>query len=170
EHRGHRLTPEHSVYYVCPTADQAKRNMWRRFRRLWTDCIRSENVNDGYFEMINGRRVYIKGADNEEALRGEGIQFVVPDEYADMKPHVWEDIIDPALMDVEGDALFIGTPKGRNHFYQMFQAALEQAKGYEDWEAFHFESTDNPFLPVAEIRRMLDNPNKPKDVVLRELK
>lgn len=170
EHRGHILTPENSVYYICPTADQAKRNMWRRFRRLWGDCIKSENINDGFFEMVNGRRLYIKGADNEEALRGEGLQFVVPDEYADMKPHVWEDILDPALMDCEGDAMFIGTPKGRNHFYKMFSGALAHDPGYAEWEAFHFESGDNPFITDREIERLLKNPNKTKDVILREIK
>lgn len=172
EHRGHILTPENSVYYICPTADQAKRNMWRRFRRLWGDLIKAENINDGFFEMVNERRVYIKGADNEDALRGEGLQFVVPDEYADMKAHVWEDILDPALMDVEGDAMFIGTPKGRNHFWKLFEGAMTHSEGYDEgvWEAFHFESADNPFISDREIERLLKNPNKPKDVILRELK
>lgn len=178
EHRGYKLNAEHSVYYVAPTADQAKRIMWRRFRRLWQDCITGENINDGFFQMVNGRRVYVRGAENDEALRGEGYQFLVLDEYADMDPVVWDDILDPALMDVEGDALFIGTPKGKNHFYKLFMGALEKPisnlTGNNDhwalWEAFHFESTDNPFLKVSEINRLLNNPNKPRDVALREIK
>jgi phage terminase large subunit-like protein len=178
DHRGHPLSPENSVYYVAPTADQAKRLMWRRFRRLWADCIRGENINDGFFEMVNGRRVYIRGAENDEALRGEGYQYLVLDEYADMNPNVWDDILNPALMDVQGDVLFIGTPKGKNHFYKLFIGALEKPVSnltgnndhWKDWEAFHFESTDNPFLKKEEINRILNNPNVPRDVALREIK
>jgi|SRR6266853_42047 len=172
--RGYTLTPEHGVYYVAPTFDQAKRIMWRRLRILLGyekqgGFIRGENINDGYFELINGRRIYVKGADNEDALRGEGYSFVVLDEYADMKSNVWDDIIDPALMDVEGGALFIGTPKGKNHFYELFISALEGRTGFEDWEAFHFVSRDNPYLKEREIARIYNNPNKSRDMIRQEL-
>lgn len=171
--RGYKLTAEHGVYYIAPTFDQAKRLMWRKFRLLMGyekqgGFIRSENINDGFFELINGRRVYVKGADNEDALRGEGYSFVVLDEYADMKAHVWEDIVDPALMDVEGSVLFIGTPKGKNHFYKLFLRAIEGRAG-DDWEAFHFASTDNPFLNPAEIARIRKDPNKSLETVKQEL-
>lgn len=170
--RGYKLTPEHGVYYIAPTFDQAKRLMWRRLRLMLGyekqgGFIRSENINDGYFELINGRRIYIKGADNQESLRGEGYSFVVLDEYADMKADVFNDIIDPALMDVEGGALFIGTPKGKNHFYKLFMSALEGKMN--DWEAFHFKSVDNPFLKTKEIERIRNNPNNNLDKVRQEL-
>jgi phage terminase large subunit-like protein len=146
--------------------------MWRRLRLLLGfekqgGFIKGENINDGFFELINGRRIYIKGADNEDALRGEGYSFVVLDEYADMKPGVFSDIIDPALMDVEGSVLFIGTPKGKNHFYKLFTRALEGKQ--KDWEAFHFKSSDNPFIKEAEITRITNDPNKSRDAVRQEL-
>lgn len=170
--KGYELTAEHGVYYVAPTFEQAKRLMWRRLRLLLGferqgGFIKGENINDGFFELINGRRIYIKGADNEDALRGEGYSFVVLDEYADMKPTVFDDIIDPALMDVEGSVLFIGTPKGKNHFYRLFTTALEGKK--KDWEAFHFNSSDNPFLKLTEIQRIRNDPNKSLDKVKQEL-
>lgn len=172
--RGYTLTAENGVYYIAPTFDQAKRLMWRRLRSFLGyekqgGFIRSENINDGYFELINSRRIYIKGADNEDSLRGEGYSFVVLDEYADMKPHVWDDIIDPALMDVEGGAMFIGTPKGKNHFWKLFEGALEHKPGFEDWEAFHFISRDNPFLKEREIKRISLNPNKTRENIRQEL-
>lgn len=171
---GYPLSAENGVYYVAPTFDQAKRIMWPKIRELagferQGGLIRGENVNDGWIELINGRRIYIKGADNEDSLRGAGYAYVVLDEYADMKPNVWDEIIDPALMDVEGEALFIGTPKGKNHFYKIFMGALEQAPGYEGWEAFHFKSLDNPFLNPKEVERMLSASNKPLDVVRQEI-
>ena len=172
--RGYDLGPENGVYYIAPTFDQAKRLMWRRLRNFLGyekqgGFIRSENINDGYFELITGRRIYVKGADNEDSLRGEGYSFVVLDEYADMKPHVWDDIIDPALMDVEGGALFIGTPKGKNHFWKLFDGALSHKPGFEDWEAFHFISRDNPFLKKGEVDRISKNPSKSRDTIRQEL-
>lgn len=168
------LTIEHGVYYVAPTFDQAKRIMWPKLQELLGyerlgGFIRKENVNDGWMELISGRRIYIKGADNPHSLRGIALSFVVLDEYADMKPFVWDEIIDPALMDVEGEALFIGTPKGKNHFYKLFMAALHQEKGFEDWEAFHFKSLDNPFLNPKEIERMMAQSNRPIEVIKQEI-
>jgi phage terminase large subunit-like protein len=161
---GYQLTIEHGVYYVAPTFDQAKRIMWPKLRQLLGFAnnggfISNENVNDGWMELINGRRIYIRGADNPDSLRGIALSYVVLDEYADMKANVWEEIIAPALMDVQGSALFIGTPKGKNHFYKLFMGALEkpvdQRTGtnarWLDWEAFHFKSGDNPFLKKREI-------------------
>ena len=166
------LTIEHGVYYVAPTFDQAKRIMWPKLQEVLGyerlgGFIRKENVNDGWMELISGRRIYIKGADNPHSLRGIALSYVVLDEYADMKPFVWDEIIDPALMDVEGDALFIGTPKGKNHFYKLFMAAAHQEQGYEDWEAFHFKSLDNPFLNPKEIERMMAQSNRPIEVHFR---
>lgn len=168
------LTLEHGVYYVAPTFDQAKRIMWPKLKELLGyqsqgGFIARENVNDGWLELISGRRIYIKGADNPDSLRGIGLSYVVLDEYADMKPFVWDEIIDPALMDVEGEALFIGTPKGKNHFYKLFMAAMEQQPGYEDWEAFHFKSLDNPFLNPQEVERMMNQSNRPIEVVKQEI-
>ncbi len=168
------LTIEHGVYYVAPTFDQAKRIMWPKLQELLGfertgGFIRRENVNDGWLELISGRKIYIKGADNPHSLRGIGLSYVVLDEYADMKPFVWDEIIDPALMDVEGNALFIGTPKGKNHFYKIFMGALEQGTGFESWEAFHFKSLDNPFLNPKEIERMMAQSNRPMEVVKQEI-
>jgi len=179
---GYRLTAEHGVYYVAPTFDQAKRIMWPKLKQLLGyeaqgGFIRNENVNDGWIELINNRRIYIRGADNPDSLRGIALSYVVLDEYADMKANVWHEIIEPALMDVEGTALFIGTPKGKNHFYKLFIGALEKPESvktgsnahWQDWEAFHFKSSDNPFLAEKELRRMMEGDNRPMDVVRQEI-
>ena len=168
------LNAENGVYYVAPTFDQAKRIMWPKLHNILGfesqgGLISRENVNEGWIELISGRRIFIKGADNPESLRGMGYHFVVLDEYADMKSFVWDEIIDPALMDVEGDALFIGTPKGKNHFYKIFMAALEQEEGFDLWESFHFKSLDNPFLNPDEIERMMKQSNRPLEVVKQEI-
>jgi phage terminase large subunit-like protein len=177
---GYRLTAEHGVYYVAPTFDQAKRIMWPKLRELLGfkstgGFISNENVNDGWIELINGRRIYIRGADNPDSLRGIALSHVVLDEYADMKSNVWDEIIEPALMDVEGTALFIGTPKGKNHFYKLFMGALEKPDDprtgdnaqWADWEAFHFKSGDNPFLKKKELARIMARGSA--DVIRQEI-
>lgn len=180
--RGHQLDAENGVYYVAPTQDQAKRIMWPKLRKLLGyerdgGFIHNENTNDGWIELVNGRKIYIKGADNPDSLRGIGLSFVVLDEYADMKANVWYEILEPALIDVEGSALFIGTPKGKNHFYKLFMGAMEKPTVNEqglpvdwtDWEAFHFKSTDNPFLKERELQRIMTSGNKPFHIVKQEL-
>jgi phage terminase large subunit-like protein len=176
------LTAEHFVYYVAPTFEQGKRIMWPKLRSLLRferngGLIRNENTNDGWIELTSGRRIYIKGADNPDTLRGTAVSFVVLDEYADMKAFVWDEILSDQLSDVEGSALFIGTPKGKNHFYKLFMNALQQpvnkvtgAKDdWEDWESFHFESMDNPFLTESEKRRMQGG-NRTLETIAQEVK
>ena len=172
--RGHLITPEFPAYYVAPTFEQAKRVVWPKLRQMLGyksqgGLIVSENTNDGWIELNKGRRIYIRGTDNPDSLRGISPCFIVMDEYADMNPSVWTTIIEPSLMDVEAGALFIGTPKGKNHFYQMFMGALKQGPGWEDWEAFHFSSTDNPFLKEKELKRMMNADNRPIEVIKQEL-
>jgi hypothetical protein len=175
------LTAEHGVYYVAPTQDQAKRILWPKLRNLLGyakqgGLIANENTNDGWIELINSRRIYIKGADNPDSLRGIGLSFVVLDEYADMKSFVWDEILSDALSDVEGKALFIGTPRGKNHFYRLFMGALEKPKdsmtgtnsAWADWEAFHFKSTDNPFITEREKARMLGG-NRSLETIRQEV-
>lgn len=160
--QGHVLSSQQPVYYVAPTFDQAVRTMRPKLIKLlgWEKqggFIANENINNGWIELINGVKIYLKGAENDDALRGEGNRLVVLDEYASMSPHIWPEILEPTLIDVEGDAMFIGTPKGKNHFYKMFVNAISnpQKLGYwNDWEAFHFKSGDNPFLKERELLRI----------------
>ena len=135
------------VWYIAPTFQQGKEIMWRLLKDLGRDVISGAYENTATLTLINGRRIAIKGADRPDTLRGVALSYVVLDEYASMKPEVWEQIIRPTLADVKGGALFIGTPAGKNHFYELYLAAQDQ----EDWDTFHFNSTDNPFLPKDEI-------------------
>lgn len=137
------------VWYVAPTFEQAKGIMWPLLKMLGREVIASSHENTATCTLSNGRRIAIKGSDRPDTLRGRGLSYVVMDEYAFMKKDVWDAIIQPALTDVEGSALFIGTPEGKNHFYDLF---IEAEKiGLPEWEAFQFFSTDNPTLNKQEI-------------------
>lgn len=140
---------EKDVFYVAPTFQQAKDILWNLLKEIGHDVIAAAHENTAVLTLINGRRIYLKGSDRPDTLRGVGLAYVVIDEYADMKPQVFEQIIRPALADVRGGALFIGTPKGRNHFYELFQYAKEGKD--KQWKAFHYTSFDNPLIPEEEI-------------------
>ena len=135
------------VFYIAPTFQQAKDIMWAMLKDLGKDLIAQAYENTAVLTLINGRKIYLKGSDRPETLRGVGLAYVVLDEYASMKPQVWEQIIRPTLADVKGGALFIGTPAGKNHFFDLYKDAFED----DDWDSFQFTSTDNPFLPPEEI-------------------
>lgn len=137
------------VFYVAPTQGQARDIMWQTILEVGHGVIASSHVNNLQFKLINGSIISLKGADRPETMRGVSLKFLVMDEYADMKPEVWEQILRPALADLKGDALFIGTPMGRNHFYDLYQHGLKGDD--ETFTSFHFTSFDNPLLDPNEI-------------------
>ena len=139
------------VWYIAPTFNQAKDIMWGLLKDLGSEVIVKTIENTGTAELVNGRRIQLKGSDRPDTLRGSGNSFVVMDEFAFMKPTVWDVIVQPTLADVKGSALFIGTPDGKNHFYDLWIQA--QREDMPDWEAFHFNSTDNPLIDPDEIEK-----------------
>jgi hypothetical protein len=137
------------VFYVAPTQGQARDIMWSTLLELAHPVIKTSHINNLQITLINGCTISLKGADRPETMRGVSLKFLVMDEYADMKPSVWEQILRPALADQKGDAMFIGTPMGRNHFYDLYHyATLGDDESYKAW---HFTSYDNPLLDPDEI-------------------
>lgn len=149
-------------WYVAPTYDQAKDIVWQTLKDLAGDLITKTWENDGKLRLANGRHIQIKGSDRPDRLRGVGLSHVVLDEYASMKPQTWETILRPTLADVAGSATFIGTPLGKNHFYDLYKSAYQKP----NWCAYHFISTDNPFLPTEEIQEARET--IPREVFLQE--
>jgi len=96
-----------------------------------------------------GGTIEIKTADNPDNLRGAGLDFAAMDEFASMKPDVWDLIIRPALADHQGEALFISTPKHYNHFFDLYQHAEADETG--TWACWQHPTWDNPFIPQDEI-------------------
>lgn len=138
-----------SVFYVAPTQGQARDIMWGLLLELAHDVIESTHTNNLQIRLINGSVISLKGADRPETMRGVSLQYLVMDEYADMRSYVWEEILRPALADRKGGALFIGTPMGRNHFYDLYTYA--KISDDETYSAYHFTSYDNPLLDPQEI-------------------
>ena len=138
------------VFYVAPTFQQAKDILWSILKDVGQNVIKSTHENTATITLVNDRKIYLKGSDRPDTLRGVGLAYVVMDEYASMKPEVWEMILRPTLADVKGGALFIGTPAGKNHFHKLWLEA-QLPENEKDWESYQFVSTDNPFLDPDEI-------------------
>ena len=137
------------VFYVAPTQGQARDIMWQTLLELGNPVITSSHINNLQIKLINGATISLKGSDRPETMRGVSLKFLVLDEYADMKPEVFEQILRPALADQKGSSLFIGTPMGRNHFCELYKyAELDDDPTYKSW---HFTSYDNPLLDPEEI-------------------
>ena len=139
------------VWYIAPTQQQARDIMWQQLLELGNPVIASSHINNMQVTLINGSVISLKGADRPETMRGVALKFVVLDEYADIKPTVFEQILRPALADLKGHCIFIGTPKGRNHFYDIYKMGQSGKPETKDWKSWHFTSFDNPLLDKEEI-------------------
>lgn len=137
------------VFYVAPTQGQARDIMWSTLLEIGHAVIAGSHINNLQVKLINGATISLKGADRPETMRGVSLKYLVMDEYSDMRPEVWEQILRPALADQKGSALFIGTPMGRNHFYDLYRHGLSGEDS--TFTSFHFTSFDNPLLDPAEI-------------------
>src|SRR5581483_2273021 len=116
-----------TAWYVAPSYRQAKRIAWERLKSiLGGHPAVAINETDLSIRVPGGSIIALRGADNYDSLRGNGLDFVVLDEFASIKPEVWTQVLRPALADRKGRALFIGTPQGHDHLYDRFQYAQSQ--------------------------------------------
>ena len=140
--------PDCLCYFLAPTYEQAKRIAWRPLNNLFLKgSYRHISESELLIEAWNGSIIQLHGADHPDRLRGVGIDYVVFDEVADMKPETWNLVIRPALSDRKGRALFISTPKSRNHFYDLYS----EAKFREGWATFRFPTEQGGYVAPDEL-------------------
>jgi hypothetical protein len=134
--------------YVAPFASQAKDVAWS-YLRQYTASIRGAraSVSELRVDLPGGARIRLYGADNYNRLRGIYLDGVVLDEYADMDPRAWSEVIRPALADRGGWAAFIGTPKGRNAFWELYQ----RASASPDWLAMRLRASETKLVAEEEL-------------------
>ena len=136
------------VWYIGPNYPQAKRIVWDRLKNLTRDFCLGSSETELTIQLVGGSSISVRGADRPDSLRGNSLDFVVFDELASMRPETWSEVIRPALADREGRALFIGTPQGCNHFYDLY----EHAKNAPDWAAFQFTTAQGGNVRPEEIQ------------------
>lgn len=149
--KGQASIPNSRVVYISPTYQQSRDIAWEQLKN---DCREAaESINESRLEikLVNGSIIILRGWEAIETLRGQKFNLVVLDEVAMMRNFwlMWQEVIRPTLTDMKGEGLFISTPKGFNHFYDLFNLQEKD----EDYKSFHFTSYDNPFLPHEELNK-----------------
>ena len=133
--------PDFRGAYIAPFRKQAKDVAWDYFKK-YAKVVPGVSFNETELTVTfpNGSRITLYGADNADALRGLYFDYVVMDEVADMKPYVWGEIVRPALADRKGKCLFIGTPKGMNLFFELYNRG--NGTGEDGWKSMVFRASD----------------------------
>lgn len=146
-----------NCWYVAPTYKAAKEIAWDMLISTVPESyIVKRNETELSLSLINGSKISLKGAEKPDNLRGRSLDFVVMDEVADMRREAWYEVIRPSLSDRMGSALFIGTPKGRNHFYDLWTTGTDKNDGWQSWQFTTLDGGNVPNSEVIAARRDLD--------------
>jgi hypothetical protein len=132
--------------YIAPTYSQAKRVAWDYLTHFVRPLDAVANIAELRVDFL-GRRIQLYGSDNPDSLRGQYFDGVVLDEIGDQNPKIWNEIIRPALADRKGWCLFIGTPKGNNHFKDLFDRSSKEI----GWAALQFKASETKIIDVEEL-------------------
>lgn len=143
--------PDQNVWYVAPTYKAAKEIAWDMLsEQIPREYVGKTNETSLSITLKNGSTIALKGAEKPDNLRGRSLDFVVLDEFADMRKEAWYEVIRPSLSDRRGSAaLFIGTPKGRNHFYDLYGKGVD---GDEGWKSYQYTTIEGGNVPPDEIK------------------
>ena len=134
--------------YIAPYRSQAKAVAWQYFQEFAAPITQAKNEQELTITLMNGSQVRLYGADNADAMRGLGFSGVYMDEYGDFKPSVFGNVIRPALSDKQGWAVFGGTPKGKNQFWEIYETAQRLP---QEWFLLRLPSSTSGLLPVGEL-------------------
>lgn len=140
--------PHGRFAYVAPFLAQAKEVAWDYLKRYALPVTEDKNESELWVQVLGGHRIRIHGADNPDRLRGSYLDGALLDEYADMRPSVWGEVIRPMLADRRGRGTFIGTPKGRNEFWRIVENAKRNP---DDWYFANLPASETGILPREEL-------------------
>ena len=156
EIKGKAIAKECRIAYIATTYGQARDIIWNTLVKELNPIILKANESRLEIEVKNlegtTSLIQLRGWENVETLRGQKFHFIVVDEVAMMRNFWvnWQEVVVPTLTDTKGEVLFISTPKGYNHFYELYNKELED----KDFKSFHFSTFDNPHIPAEEIEKL----------------
>jgi len=141
------------IAYIAPTYQQARDISWNQLKNAARPI--TAKINESRLEIIVKNKfktkstISLRGWESVETVRGQFFHLLVIDEIAQMREFwpQWREVLRPTLTDYKGEALFLSTPKGFNHFYDLFN----EEKRNPDYKSFKFTSYDNPHLDTEEI-------------------
>lgn len=134
------------IFWVAPDfgiASMIWRDLNRSLRDVWERKLEAQRT----IFLPGGGEISVKSAENENSCRGAGLDGVVIDEAAFCSETLWSEVLRPALADKQGWSIFISTPKGKNHFWELYQ----RAEHLDDWGRWQRPTADNPIIPAKEI-------------------
>ena len=151
--------PDGVQWMIAPTYPLSK-IMWRKLHKIIKKSIPKKYVTDImkgelYVELRNGTTIWCKSGDKPESLVGEGLNHVSLDEFGTMDADVWQESVRPTLLDTGGTASFIGTPKGKNEFYDLFKRGTSELPEDKAFQSFQFSSFDNPLIDRFELTEIV---------------
>jgi phage terminase large subunit-like protein len=140
-----------TVWWVAPSYDQANAYGFDKITPLASPDVLVDvtRTKPRALEFDNGSTISFRSAEREDSLRGPGLDFLVIDEAGSVPERAWTEELRPALSDTLGDAVMIGTPRGRNWFYRWFQRG--QSPDHEDVASWQAPTSQNPHVPDSEI-------------------
>lgn len=145
---------DRKIAYIAPNFQQARDICWQQLKRICLPLTVNSNEQRLEIEVRTKKGgtsfITLRGWESIETLRGQNFDFLVLDEVASYRNFWvgWHEVLRPTLTDTEGEALFIGTPKGFNHFYDLYNT------NDNDYQSFHFTSYENPHIPKKEIEKV----------------
>lgn len=146
-----------NCWYIAPTYKAAKEIAWGMLiQAIPPEYITKTNETALTLHLANGSVISLKGAEKPDNLRGRALDFCVLDEFADMRKEAWFEVIRPSLSDRKGSAIFIGTPKGRNHFYDLWTKGVDSDEGWQSHQYTTLEGGNVEADEIAAAKQDLD--------------
>lgn len=136
--------------YIAPYYKQAKDVAWQYLKEATQGLAIETRESDLRVILPKGQWITLYGADNPDALRGIYLDGVILDEFGDCRPSLWAEVVLPTLADRKGWAVFIGTPKGKNHFYEIVQRSIQE----ENWMSMTLKASESGILDQEELIEM----------------
>ena len=144
--------PNKKVWYVAPSYRQAKAICWGvlKEKMIYHKWVKSINHSDLTITLKNNSQITLRGSDNEQSLRGVGLNFLCIDEFADVSKEAWYEVLRPTLSDTKGHALFCGTPRGfGNWSYDLYK----MGENNKDWKSFQYTTLEGEQVSEDEIEQ-----------------
>lgn len=154
--------PQYS--YIAPTYKQAKKVAWRYLKKIAEPVTKKVMESELSVELVNGAVISLFGADNPDSLRGLYHDGVIIDEYGDIAPMLYGEIIAPAVADRDGWVVFIGTPKGPNHFYELYKDAANDP----DWFNSTLRASESGVFSHERLNKIKKQPGMDEDTYNQE--
>ena len=149
----HARHPNTLCWFVAPSYRQARQIAWMKLKKKLSELrwVKKFNEADLTCHLKNNSIIALRGADNPDSLRGVGINYLVIDEASDVNEQSWTEVLRPTLSDTKGKALFTGTPKGHNWFYDLYQKGKDPNE--QDWSSHLYTTREGGWVEEDELEQ-----------------